>query len=110
MFNVLPKELEEQIEIVGSGDRLFNCIKDLYCTYLERKDAVDNGQIPENYCSIYVLIHSMQYISDLFDENKNLDDSEFIHLMKNLQISHQLHLMKQSRHFLRKDLSTAFTL
>lgn len=77
LFNVLPKELEEQIEIVGSGDRLFNCIKDLYCTYLERKDAVDNGQIPENYCSIYVLIHSMQYISDLFDENKNLDDSEF---------------------------------
>lgn len=77
MFNILPKELEEQIEIVGSSDRFFNAVKDLYCMYLERKDAVDNGQIPENYCSIYIFIHFLQYLSDLFDYDKPLDDSEF---------------------------------
>lgn len=77
LFNVLPKDLEEQIEVVGGGDKLFNCIKDLYCVYLERKDAFDNGKIPENYYSIYFFIHSAQYVSDLFEDNRSLDDDVY---------------------------------
>ena len=79
LFNLLPRIAPEQIEMVGSEDRFRNCIKDLYRVYKQRRDAIDNSQIPNNYYPIYLFIHSMQNFNDLFEENNMLDyDDTFI--------------------------------
>ena len=77
LFNEIPREVAEQIEKVGNGDSFFNCIRDQYCLYLERKEAFENGEIPQQYYATYTFIHSIQYVSDLFEENRPLDESEF---------------------------------
>ena len=78
LFNLLPKIAEEQIEMVGSAEKFTNCIKDLYHVYKQRKEAMDNSQIPNNYYPIYLFIHSIQYFNDLFEENKMLDNDGFM--------------------------------
>ena len=80
LFNEWPREAEEQIEKVGNGDRFFECIRDQYCLYLERKEAFENGEIPQRYYATYTFIHSLQYISDLFEENRPMDESDFYSL------------------------------
>ena len=78
LYNILPKLLKDQIELNNNEEKIINLIKDLYYAYLNRKELIENGKVPENYSSIYVFIHSIQNLSDLFDEDMNLEENDFL--------------------------------
>ncbi len=90
LYNLLPKSLNDQIEINNNEDKIINLVKDLYQGYLDRKQYLDNGEIPDDYFSIYIFIHSIQSLSDLFEENKNLEENDFLNLDDSFNAKHSI--------------------
>lgn len=78
LYNVIPNKLGSEVDVVGRQDKFINTIRELYLTYKDRKDQMDDQQIPYNYHPIYMFINSAQYLNDFFENDSPLDTDDGI--------------------------------
>ncbi len=66
------------IENVSSPAQIKDCIKEIYKNYKLRSAESDNSEYAKNYTPYFVIIHSLQRYTDLFNENPilRLSDKE----------------------------------
>lgn len=72
LFNVLRNDFAPFIENASSGDGMLACIKEVYKTYKERSLASQSSEYAKEYAPRFIVIHSMQRYTDLFQENPML--------------------------------------
>lgn len=76
LFNIIRNDFEHIVENVSSTEKMVSCIKNIYKTYKERSLDSDNSEYAKIYTPYFLVIHSMQRYTDLFNENPMLKLSE----------------------------------
>ena len=69
LFNVIRSDFGDLMENVSSTEKMVNCIKDVYKMYKTRSIDADSSEYAKTYTPTFVVIHSMQRYTDLFNEN-----------------------------------------
>ncbi|MBR2296051.1 MAG: DNA translocase FtsK [Clostridia bacterium] len=72
LFNVIRNDFEGIVEPASSVEKLKSSIKDLYKLYKERVIELDTLETAKTYTPHFMVIHSMQRYTDLFNENPSL--------------------------------------
>lgn len=72
LFNIIKTDFAGLLENVSSTDNMVKCIKDIYKIYKERSLESDSSEFANAYTPYFVVIHSMQRYTDLFNENPML--------------------------------------
>jgi len=72
LFNVIRSDFAGLLENVSSTDNMVRCIKEVYKVYKERSLESDSSEFANTYTPYFVVIHSMQRYTDLFNENPML--------------------------------------
>lgn len=76
LFNVIRTDFSHIIETASSTEQLVNCIKTVYKEYKQRSLDSDNSEYATAYTPCFVVIHSLQRYTDLFNENPMMQLSE----------------------------------
>lgn len=78
LFNIIRSDFADVIENVSSTEKMISCIKEIYKVYKQRSIDADNSEYAEAYTPYFVVIHSMQRYTDLFNENPMLKLAEAV--------------------------------
>ena len=80
LFNIIRNDFEHVVENVSSTEKMVSCVKNIYKTYKERSLDSDNSEYAKAYTPYFLVIHSMQRYTDLFNENPmlRLNESESV--------------------------------
>lgn len=76
LFNVIRTDFSHIIETASSTEQLVNCIKTVYKEYKQRSLDSDNSEYATAYTPCFVVIHSLQRYTDLFNENPMMQLAE----------------------------------
>ena len=77
LFNVIRSDFGGFVENVSSTEKMVNCVKDLYKLYKTRAmDSDTTEECAKTFTPAFVVIHSMQRYTDLFNENPVMRLSE----------------------------------
>ena len=69
LFNVIRTDFEHIIEPVSSNEQFVNCMQTVYKEYKRRSLEADNSEYATAYTPCFIVIHSLQRYTDLFNEN-----------------------------------------
>lgn len=72
LFNIIRNDFDDIVENVSSTEKMISCVKNIYKMYKERSLDSDNSEYAKAYTPCFLVIHSMQKYTDLFNENPML--------------------------------------
>ena len=72
LYNVIRNDFGDRVENISGKEKLLQAITEVYRSYKERSFEADSCEYEKKYAPTFLILHSLQRYTDLFNENPRL--------------------------------------